>query len=305
MNVPAVSIGLPVYNGAESLGRALNSVLQQDFADFELIISDNASTDGTRAICESFTQRDQRIRYFRNFTNIGVNPNHNRVFQLSTGKYFTWFAHDLEYLPGMLGRCIDVIRSAPSAVVLVYPRCEIFDQSRTLGDLKQLSIESSDPRPYVRAAAVMQRTGVVTEHYGLFVSDVLRKTRLLGSFRSADYVLSVEMAMLGELREIPEVLIRRTMAPDNGTVSRRGGALLAWLDSRAGNHRVRLPERERLAFEYSRAALRLPLRPIDKLLCMLLLPCLPYWRILLRITGPWRHKLGLRRRVRRAGSSKT
>src|SRR6267142_6107507 len=124
---PKVSVGLPVYNGAEFLRAALDSILRQDYRDFELIISDNASTDGTRAICQQYAQGDKRIRYFRNESNGGAAENYRRVFELARGDYFNWATHDDIQLPGFLRRCAEVLDKAPTSVVLVAPRAEIID----------------------------------------------------------------------------------------------------------------------------------------------------------------------------------
>src|SRR5690348_2643366 len=91
---PRVSIGLPVYNGGRHLRAALDSLLAQTFGDFELIISDNASTDGTESICRGYAKRDDRIRYFRTKQNVGAAANFNRVFDFSRGDYFKWSGHD-------------------------------------------------------------------------------------------------------------------------------------------------------------------------------------------------------------------
>ena len=69
---PRVCIGLPVYNGEATLEEALESLLAQTYANFEVIICDNASTDATREICERFVARDPRLRYERNSSNIGA-----------------------------------------------------------------------------------------------------------------------------------------------------------------------------------------------------------------------------------------
>jgi len=83
---PCVSIGLPVYNRERFLRETLESLLAQTFEDFELIISDNASTDGTQAICREYTSKDPRIRYYRNDQNRGASWNYNHVFELSVGE---------------------------------------------------------------------------------------------------------------------------------------------------------------------------------------------------------------------------
>ena len=80
---PRVSIGLPVFNGERYLARAIDSILAQDYADFELIVSDNASTDRTAEICRDHAERDPSVRYVRNARNLGAGPNYDRPFLLA------------------------------------------------------------------------------------------------------------------------------------------------------------------------------------------------------------------------------
>src|SRR5262249_45528439 len=92
--MPKVTIGLPVYNGAEYLADAITSILSQTFTDFELLISDNASDDATESICRGFADRDRRVKYVRQKTNIGAAANHNLLVGQSDSPYFKWAAHD-------------------------------------------------------------------------------------------------------------------------------------------------------------------------------------------------------------------
>ncbi len=91
---PAVSIGMPVYNGGKYIREALDSLLAQTFENFELIISDNCSTDGTSHICKEYTSRDSRVRYIRQDTNIGALANFQFVLEKSKAEYFMWAAYD-------------------------------------------------------------------------------------------------------------------------------------------------------------------------------------------------------------------
>src|SRR3954452_21534224 len=105
---PLVSIGLPVYNGEQFIRTALDSLLGQTYQPLELIICDNASTDQTAAICQEYLAKDQRVRYYRNPTNLGAVKNFNRAFELSSGIYFMWAAdHDLRE-PTFVSRCVEV-----------------------------------------------------------------------------------------------------------------------------------------------------------------------------------------------------
>src|SRR5580698_5675373 len=86
--VPVVTIGMPVYNGARYLEEALRSILNQTYRDCELLISDNASTDATESICRRYAAEDGRVRYLRNERNLGAAANYNRVIHLASGRYF-------------------------------------------------------------------------------------------------------------------------------------------------------------------------------------------------------------------------
>ena len=112
-----VSIGLPIHNGEEFLSEAIDSILVQTFEDFELILCDNASSDGTQRICQEFAGRDGRIKYYRNTTNVGAARNFNWTFELSLGEYFKWAAHDDFLAHDFLEKCVDVLDKNPSIVL--------------------------------------------------------------------------------------------------------------------------------------------------------------------------------------------
>ncbi|MET0618632.1 MAG: glycosyltransferase family A protein, partial [Thermoanaerobaculia bacterium] len=111
-----MSIGLPVYNGEDYLEEALDSIAAQTYRDYEVVISDNASTDRTAEICERYAARDSRIRIVRNPSNIGGDRNYYRCFELSRGKYFLGTAHDDRFDPKYLERVLAVLEADPEAV---------------------------------------------------------------------------------------------------------------------------------------------------------------------------------------------
>ncbi len=117
MTAPQVSIGLPVYNGARYLEAALDALLRQDFTDFELILSDNASTDSTETICRSFAARDPRVRYVRQPRNIGGAGNFGFVLQQATARYFMWASHDDRFAPSYVSRTLEALTRNPGAVL--------------------------------------------------------------------------------------------------------------------------------------------------------------------------------------------
>jgi glycosyltransferase involved in cell wall biosynthesis len=292
---PRVSIGLPVYNGENYLVAAAQSILQQDFADFELIISDNGSTDGTEAICRRLAEGDARVRYFRSDTNRGAAWNYNRVFELARGEYFKWQAHDDVCLPSFLSSCLDVFRTAPAAVVLVYPRTSIIDAHGCVTPhLVAESLDTRDARPHQRLATVLKNLNMACPVFGLIRSSALRRTRLIGPFIASDYVLLSELAMLGELHEVPQTLFLRRVHPRISTyASRSPTQLLQWFDPSRRRYGRLLSPMMSLGVEYLRSALSIPLGNIDKMLCALTAIRVWYARELRNLGG--RYKARVRR----------
>ena len=208
MKNPKVSIGMPVFNGEDFIKQALQSLKNQDFNNFEIIISDNASTDATEMICCEYARKDDRIRYYRNNVNVGAATNYNKVFQLARGEYFKWAAHDDECCRTMLRRCVDALDNAPDSVTAVYPLSELIDvDGRTI--LSGLDrIESKDPKPHYRLAKLLWELNMCDPVFGMIKTKYLRKTHLIRPFFGADYVLLSELVLMGQIWEIDEVLFR-------------------------------------------------------------------------------------------------
>jgi glycosyltransferase involved in cell wall biosynthesis len=120
---PMLTVGMPVYNADRFLAKALDSFLGQTFKDFELLISDNASTDRTEEICREYAARDHRIRYFRNPQNMGAGWNFRRVYSLANEKYYKYAAHDDFIEPTFLEECTAALEADPG-LVLAHARTE-------------------------------------------------------------------------------------------------------------------------------------------------------------------------------------
>lgn len=268
MATPAVSIGLPVYNGAEYLAAAIESILAQEFSDFELIISDNGSTDATPEICRRFAAADTRVRVHRVEANRGLVWNFNRVFELARGEFFKWSAHDDLCHPPMLRRCMEVWREAPAAVALVYPQSYMVDGAGAVLRVFDSTLATEAPEPWRRLGFVLERLSYVNPIYGVFRSSVLARTRLHESFQGSDYVLLAEVAMLGGIREIPEVLFSRRLHEKNTmkmyTTPQQVAALY---DPAKAGRRQWLTVHQRLFLEYLRSVWRMPLSPGARLRC--------------------------------------
>src|SRR5437899_10540181 len=200
---PRVSMAVPVYNGERYLGEALDSLLAQTYHDFELIICDNASTDGTGEIARSYASMDERVRYVRNERNLGLAGNVKRAFQLSSGEYFRWHAADDVCAPQFLARCVAVLDRHP-AVVLAYPRTKLLDADGRVTAAYDDGLHLQAARPSVRFQQLLERVGYVNAQFGLLRAEVLRRTGLLGSYPAADVVFVAQLSLHGTFWERSE-----------------------------------------------------------------------------------------------------
>lgn len=192
LSVPKSSIGVPVYNGAATLAAMLEALLQQTFRDFEIIISDNASTDETGAICAEYVVRDSRIRYVRQPRNIGAEPNFKFVLEQARGSYFMWSAADDIRSPDFLEENVKFLEANPDYVASTCP-------NRLEGrEMVDFSIEGD----------IVERFDAFLDHswvshgifYALIRTDVLRGCEAVGrSFFGADWAVDLYLASRGNI----------------------------------------------------------------------------------------------------------
>lgn len=264
-NRPRLSIGMPVYNGDQFVAEALDSLLAQTFAEFELIISDNASTDRTSEICRSYASRDRRIRYSRNDVNIGPVKNFHRVFELADGVCFKWAHHDDRIAPDFLLKCMAVMESDPS-IVICYPQALVIDENGKTVKQRQYGLDTSLIRPEDRFRGVLGIDLGSPPICGIMRTDILRKTPLLAGSYASDQVLLAELALWGRFHEVREPLLLHRDHPERSVfVSPTRHLLAVWFDpSRAG--RIILPVWG-IFFEYLSSIGRAPLSWRERLRC--------------------------------------
>ena len=258
MGNPSVSIGMPVFNGEQFLQQAIESVLAQEFEDFELIISDNASTDATADIAGEFARIDPRIRYSRLETNIGAAGNYNRVFRMAAGDYFKWAPHDDLIAPAFLGKCLEGFAAHGPSAIIVYPRSELIDaDGRAItDDLSLRDMQSLSEFAARRTFRVLRAFGLVTSVLGLMRKAAVERTRLIGSFPSSDFAFLFEVAMLGKIAQIEDKLLFRRIHEKSSRRSNKSKQdAMAWFDP--GARATRLSERHNLYLECLRSAARL------------------------------------------------
>jgi glycosyltransferase involved in cell wall biosynthesis len=269
-STPRVSLGVPVYNAERYLDRCLSALLAQDHPDFEIIISDNASTDRTWEICRRFAARDSRIRLYRNERNLGGPANYARVVELARGEFFKWVAYDDLCHPAYLRHCLAALDAAGPAAVLAYPRTLLIDErGEVLGPYAD-GLDLRSPRPWRRVARAARHINLCHAHLGLFRRSVLRRTGLVRPYLASDYTLVAEVAQLGQIHEVPERLFLRRL---HGASTRQWGATpatgVSWFDP--GGQRVRAP-RLRMRYETVRVLLHGDVPLSTRLSCAIAFP---------------------------------
>jgi len=267
-NSPRVAIGLPVYNGENYLRNALDAILAQTYTDFELIISDNASTDRTQEICLAYAARDARIRYERAAVNLGAAKNFNRVFDLADSEYFMWAAHDDMMAPELLARCVEVL-DRDASVILCHVQIKIIDDE---GDVltaydDALKLHNvADERAYKRFRDLIMIPHYCFDSYGLIRSRVLTMRPIFEGHVSSDRNTLAELGLIGKFHHVPEYLFFARDHP------RRAWPLWKWVEQfdTARVNQIPFP-RWSLLWGYIRSVQRVPLPLIEKLRCWLLI----------------------------------
>ena len=274
-----VSIGMPVWNGETFVSQAIESILGQTYGDLELIISDNASTDGTSEICRSYVNRDRRIRYIRQENNIGAAPNHHEVFRHSSGRYFKWACHDDFLAPEFINECVGVLAEdervavcCPATVLINEDGSFLRYSSRDDGMVDNygnvwriadnMQLTSADPAD--RFAAVLCNVDWCFEIYSLIRRSALERISVMPSYYGGDKVLLAELSLLGRYHLLGTPLFYRRCHPGQSSSPQTSRYRAMWI---SGRQRQWVPTQLKLMTAYMRAVVRAELTPAQRVRC--------------------------------------
>jgi glycosyltransferase involved in cell wall biosynthesis len=198
-HVPLVSIGMPIYNGEKYIRDALDSLLNQTFADFELIISDNASTDNTSYICKEYASKDHRIQYIRQESNIGPSKNFSFVLQKSIGNFFMWASHDDTRDKNWIEKLISFIDADDIGVIGVPVTV---DENNDV--LKTTSLSNFTKGDVIKAFLEKDENSKAFYMYALYNREILEKTNIHFFLQedtfAGDQSIVVHLVQYGNLR---------------------------------------------------------------------------------------------------------
>jgi len=206
--MPRVSIGVPVYNGERFIRQSVESLLAQTYGDFELVITDNASKDGTEEVCRELVKKDKRVRYVRNDKNLGGPGNFRRVFALCSGEFHKWSTADDFWEPTVIEKCVAVLDREPD-VVLCYPKSNIVDASGGLIELYEDSLHLQEDSPRARFIRVVEETRLCHAHLGVIRRAAMKRTSLIGGELASDIRFLAELSLYGKFFVLPEYLFSR------------------------------------------------------------------------------------------------
>jgi glycosyltransferase involved in cell wall biosynthesis len=206
--VPLVTVGIPTYNRRDSLLRAVESVLAQSHRPIDLVICDNASSDGTREACEDVASRHQKIRYIRQEHNVGPTANFNRVFAEAMGTYFMWLGDDDWLDPDYVATCVAVLE-ADSRAVLVAGRPEYHRGAELVRHGVSMNLDHDRPEDRVASYyRLVEENGVF---YGVARTEPLGRVMPLSNEMGGDWLVIARLAFLGKILMLPTVGVHRAI----------------------------------------------------------------------------------------------
>jgi hypothetical protein len=212
---PAVSIGLPVRNGERYLGEAARSVLDQDYGQLELVISDNASDDGTEEICRELASTDSRVRYHRHAQDIGLVPNFNSVLHRARGTYFKWMGDDDRLAPTYISRCAEVLDHDAELILVTTQQAHVGPDG-TVASASYDGRRLRSPRPVERFTELLRLLNesrlLLDPLYGMMRrAPVARVPRPIMLFE--DQIFAARLTLAGPFGHLAEVLSYRRAKP--------------------------------------------------------------------------------------------
>ncbi len=206
-NIPKVSVGLPTYNRADTLKQAIETVLNQDYVNIELIISDNASSDATQAVCEKISHKDRRIKYIRQKYNSGPTENFKEVLNNSTGEFFMWLSDDDWLDNSYISECIKVL-SKESDTSLVSGQVKYYHQDNFLFKGKRINLlqDNGIDRLFSYYAKVKDNG----TFYGVIRREYLNNIAITNTIGN-DFLIIAAVAFLGKVKMLDNISVHRRL----------------------------------------------------------------------------------------------
>lgn len=217
---PLVSIGLPTYNGAKRIHKALNSIWAQNYPNLEVTICDNCSTDNTKEVCEQVVREHPEVRYIRHKENLGILPNFEFALAQATGKYFMWLADDDALEPDVISRYVDFLEQHPD-YHLVTGRIRYWKDGKE-HHYEMLTLENDNPRKRVVDYYMWVRWGGM--FHGFMRTEAAQKVPTRKVYGN-DWHFVANMAYLGRMKTLDFVGYNKYLGGSSGNWARYARSL--------------------------------------------------------------------------------
>ncbi|WP_166980312.1 glycosyltransferase family 2 protein [Paramicrobacterium fandaimingii] len=241
--LPPVTIAMPVYNGEDYIARSLTAIQNQEYGDFELLIRDNASSDGTEEIAREFALSDSRIRVTRNEQNIGGARNSNALLNDAAAPLIMWAYHDDEPHPLLIKDSVDRLSDAGPSAVVAYPRVNLIDEnSNIVGQHEDGDLDLGQSSAHERIRVLFRRK-VAQIQFGLMRTNVVREFGGVSVSTGGEFIMPASLALRGRCllssTDAKRLSIRQHLDRSGG----HRNSEAAWVD----------PSRPNVPFPYSRS----------------------------------------------------
>lgn len=199
ISAPLISVGIPSYNRAHKIGETIDSILNQKCSNIEILISNNASTDDTKQVCEEYQKNDSRIKYYEQKTNIGAYANYDFLKEQAKGKYFMWICDDDQLNPNVLNKYIDFLENSPE-YNLVSGQIQNWRNGKLKFVEKNLSVKKSNGLSRVLAYYSKVQEGAMI--YGLIRKADLENIVMLKNKLGSDWHLVAHLAYKAKIKQL-------------------------------------------------------------------------------------------------------
>jgi glycosyltransferase involved in cell wall biosynthesis len=256
---------MPVYNSERWLPAAIESILQQNYGNFELIISDNASTDSSYDVCHRFAAQDRRIRLVRQPTNLGATRNYRFVADVTDAPFFKWATGSDLISDNFLAECLAVLERRED-VALAFGESRLFTEAPEDASPYDDDMDLEVDDPIARFVHVLTRLKLNNVMNGIIRRSALLRTSVMPQFFSSDNLVLAELALVGKIVRAPDAVFYRRMRAETATRLKSSLEVVRHLypEKRIGM----LMQNWQLQAAYTRAAWRAPLPFADR--CRLL-----------------------------------
>ena len=201
---PIVTIGIPVYNGEKFIRKKLDTVLSQSFSNFQVLISDNASTDKTQVICKEYVNKDERVVYFQQNNNIGSRNNFKFLLNKVNTEYFLWSAIDDVMESTFLEKTLNILQFKKNNVGCISKiKYYAINNEENISFVQLITLNGN----FNKKARMLLKKNIANVLYSVYRTGILKKCLVNDPIGTWDNATVLNILKYGDIEVIDEVLL--------------------------------------------------------------------------------------------------